>query len=154
MSNGTRIIRASRGPAFMQEGWLQEAAVRMPLNSLSPDVIEPDVAGTIRCAARLHADGHHAATGAAPRAGVQNTFDIRGFVPEYVRPLYCDGIGPSGGAALSGDPGDIALTGAAARVKTLQTRLVVPVDRVIMTAGTTSIRDRGVAESRGRTHAR
>ena len=103
MSNGTRIIRAPRG------------------------------AGTIRCTARLHGDGHHVATGAAvPRAGVQNTFDIRGFVPEYVRPLYCDGIGPFGGAALSGDPDDIALTDAAARVKTLQTRLVVPVDRAIM----------------------
>jgi urocanate hydratase len=43
-------------------------------------------------------------------AGLQNAFDIPGFVPEYVRPLFCEGKGPFRWVALSGDPADIART--------------------------------------------
>ncbi len=43
-------------------------------------------------------------------AGVTNAFDIPGFVPEYVRPLFCEGKGPFRWVALSGDPKDIART--------------------------------------------
>ena len=50
----------------------------------------------------------------AQRAGIENAFDIRGFVPEYVRPLFCEGKGPFRWAALSGDPDDIAVTDEAA----------------------------------------
>ena len=46
----------------------------------------------------------------AKRAGVDRAFDIRGFVPEYVRPLFCEGQGPFRWAALSGDPDDIRIT--------------------------------------------
>jgi urocanate hydratase len=46
----------------------------------------------------------------AEKAGVSNAFDIPGFVPEYIRPLFCTGKGPFRWAALSGDPGDIAAT--------------------------------------------
>lgn len=42
--------------------------------------------------------------------GVKNAFDIPGFVPEYIRPLFCDGKGPFRWAALSGDPDDIYRT--------------------------------------------
>lgn len=42
--------------------------------------------------------------------GVANAFDFNGFVPEYVRPLFCDGKGPFRWVALSGDPNDIAVT--------------------------------------------
>jgi urocanate hydratase len=49
--------------------------------------------------------------------GVKNAFDIPGFVPQYVRPLFCRGIGPFRWAALSGDPEDIFRTDA--RVKEL-----------------------------------
>ena len=42
--------------------------------------------------------------------GVANAFEIPGFVPEYVRPLFCDGKGPFRWAALSGDPEDIYRT--------------------------------------------
>ena len=41
-------------------------------------------------------------------AGLTDAFDIPGFVPEYVRPLFCEGKGPFRWAALSGDPKDIA----------------------------------------------
>jgi urocanate hydratase len=43
-------------------------------------------------------------------AGIADAFDIPGFVPEYIRPLFCEGKGPFRWAALSGDPDDIAAT--------------------------------------------
>lgn len=46
----------------------------------------------------------------AKKAGVSNAFDIPGFVPEYIRPLFCEGKGPFRWVALSGDPRDIART--------------------------------------------
>src|SRR3546814_17670584 len=49
--------------------------------------------------------------------GVENAFDFPGFVPAYIRPLFCRGIGPFRWAALSGDPEDIYRT--AAKVKEL-----------------------------------
>jgi urocanate hydratase len=45
-------------------------------------------------------------------AGVGNAFDIRGFVPAYIRPLFCRGVGPFRWVALSGDPEDIRRTDA------------------------------------------
>jgi urocanate hydratase len=44
--------------------------------------------------------------------GVSNAFDIPGFVPEYIRPLFCRGVGPFRWVALSGDPEDIYKTDA------------------------------------------
>ena len=44
--------------------------------------------------------------------GVENAFDFPGFVPAYVRPLFCRGVGPFRWAALSGDPEDIYKTDA------------------------------------------
>ena len=44
--------------------------------------------------------------------GVDNAFDFPGFVPAYVRPLFCRGVGPFRWAALSGDPEDIYRTDA------------------------------------------
>ena len=46
----------------------------------------------------------------AEKAGVADAFAIPGFVPEYIRPLFCRGKGPFRWAALSGDPADIAAT--------------------------------------------
>jgi urocanate hydratase len=48
--------------------------------------------------------------GEALANGLKNAFDIPGFVPEYIRPLFCDGKGPFRWAALSGDPADIYRT--------------------------------------------
>ncbi len=48
--------------------------------------------------------------GQAQKAGVANAFDIPGFVPEYIRPLFCLGKGPFRWAALSGKPQDIYAT--------------------------------------------
>jgi urocanate hydratase len=46
----------------------------------------------------------------AKKAGVENAFEIPGFVPEYIRPLFCEGKGPFRWVALSGDQQDIART--------------------------------------------
>ena len=46
--------------------------------------------------------------GEALEAGVEEAFAYPGFVPAYIRPLFCRGIGPFRWAALSGDPGDIS----------------------------------------------
>jgi len=48
--------------------------------------------------------------GEAQAAGVKNAFAIPGFVPEFIRPLFCDGKGPFRWVALSGDPEDIHRT--------------------------------------------
>jgi urocanate hydratase len=45
----------------------------------------------------------------AAEAGVENAFDFPGFVPAFIRPLFCEGKGPFRVAALSGDPNDIAV---------------------------------------------
>ncbi|MES2767916.1 MAG: urocanate hydratase [Bdellovibrionota bacterium] len=51
----------------------------------------------------------------AEKGGVKNAFDIPGFVPEYIRPLFCKGSGPFRWVALSGDPKDIEVTDNAIR---------------------------------------
>ncbi len=48
--------------------------------------------------------------GQALEMGVKDAFRIPGFVPEYIRPLFCEGKGPFRWAALSGEPSDIAVT--------------------------------------------
>jgi urocanate hydratase len=51
----------------------------------------------------------------AQDVGCRNAFDFPGFVPAYVRPLFCRGVGPFRWVALSGDPDDIAKTDAKVR---------------------------------------
>jgi len=48
--------------------------------------------------------------GQAQKAGVKNAFDVGGFVPLFIRPLFCEGKGPFRWAALSGDPNDLFVT--------------------------------------------
>ena len=48
--------------------------------------------------------------GQAQKAGVDNAFDVGGFVPLFIRPLFCEGKGPFRWAALSGDPNDLYVT--------------------------------------------
>ena len=48
--------------------------------------------------------------GQAQRAGVANAFEVEGFVPLFIRPLFCEGKGPFRWAALSGDPNDLFVT--------------------------------------------
>ena len=71
------------------------------------------------------------ATTSAPRreqAGVADAFDIPGFVPEYIRPLFCEGKGPFRWAALSGDPADIDATDELALEMFADDEALVPLD--------------------------
>jgi urocanate hydratase len=49
----------------------------------------------------------------ARQGGFERAFEFPGFVPAYIRPLFCEGMGPFRWVALSGDPADIAVTDAA-----------------------------------------
>ncbi len=60
----------------------------------------------------------------AKDVGVKNAFDFPGFVPAYIRPLFCRGKGPFRWAALSGDPEDIAKTDAKMRELFPQDRML------------------------------
>src|SRR5262249_14713504 len=71
----------------------------------------------------------------AQKAGVKNAFDIPGFVPEYIRPLFCEGRGPFRWVALSGEPEDIARTDQLAlelfpKNKTLARWMKLAIDRI------------------------
>ena len=48
--------------------------------------------------------------GQAQKAGVDDAFEVGGFVPLFIRPLFCEGKGPFRWAALSGDPNDLFVT--------------------------------------------
>jgi urocanate hydratase len=61
--------------------------------------------------------------------GVHDAFDFPGFVPAYIRPLFCRGIGPFRWAALSGDPEDIYKTDA-------KVRELIPTTRTCITGST------------------
>lgn len=63
--------------------------------------------------------------GEAKENGISNAFDIPGFVPEFIRPLFCDGKGPFRWAALSGDPNDIYVTDQAVKETFPENKLLV-----------------------------
>ena len=65
----------------------------------------------------------------ARAGGFERAFDYPGFVPAYVRPLFCRGIGPFRWVALSGDPDDIAATDAAMRELFPDERAAAPLAR-------------------------
>lgn len=63
--------------------------------------------------------------GEAKANGLENAFDIPGFVPEFIRPLFCDGKGPFRWAALSGDPKDIYATDEAVKAAFPEDKLLL-----------------------------
>ncbi|HVS12651.1 MAG TPA: urocanate hydratase [Thermoanaerobaculia bacterium] len=63
-----------------------------------------------RAGAQVFDYGNNLRGQVADRRGMSEAFDIPGFVPEFIRPLFCQGSGPFRWAALSGDPTDIAVT--------------------------------------------
>jgi urocanate hydratase len=94
-------LRRSRPDEYIQRSYDAMAAhVRAMLALQSLGSITFDYGNNIRAQAQ--------------KAGVERAFDIPGFVPEYIRPLFCEGKGPFRWAALSGDPEDIRATDRAA----------------------------------------
>ncbi|MBI3139266.1 MAG: urocanate hydratase [Sphingobacteriales bacterium] len=83
--------------------------VQLMLQLMDKGAITFDYGNNIRARAKEYEDQH-------PESSIQNLktkgrcFDFPGFVPAYIRPLFCEGKGPFRWAALSGDPADIAVT--------------------------------------------
>ncbi|MGO2321164.1 urocanate hydratase [Vibrio casei] len=105
---------------YLPQGWSMEDAKRMRLKDEAKVVKAAKQSMAIQVQAMLDLQAKGAATldygnnirQMALEEGVTNAFDFPGFVPAYIRPLFCQGIGPFRWVALSGDPEDIYKTDA------------------------------------------
>jgi urocanate hydratase len=105
---------------YLPRGWTLEEAIEQRQSNPARVVAEAKKSMAIQVRAMLDFQSAGAATldygnnirQMALEEGVSNAFDFPGFVPAYVRPLFCEGIGPFRWVALSGDPEDIYKTDA------------------------------------------
>ncbi len=105
---------------YLPQGWTMERWSRT--RSQDPKSVEAAARASMRNQVEAMVDFHKAGVPTvdygnnirqvAHDAGLANAFDFPGFVPAYVRPLFCRGIGPFRWVALSGDPEDIRRTDA------------------------------------------
>ncbi|MGR6837736.1 urocanate hydratase [Aliivibrio wodanis] len=103
---------------YLPQGWSMEQAAEMRLKDESIVVSAAKKSMAIQVQAMLDLQSAGSATvdygnnirQMALEEGIANAFDFPGFVPAYIRPLFCEGIGPFRWAALSGDPEDIYKT--------------------------------------------
>lgn len=103
---------------YLPQGWTLEQAASMRKTDEAAVVKEAKKSMAVHVKAMLALQAAGAATTdygnnirqMAFEEGVTNAFDFPGFVPAYVRPLFCEGIGPFRWVALSGDPEDIYKT--------------------------------------------
>jgi urocanate hydratase len=93
--NDALALRVSDPERYRRESWrTMGEQVRAMLEFQRQGVPTFDYGNNIRAQAKEHAD-------------VEDAFDFPGFVPAYIRPLFCEGKGPFRWVALSGDPNDI-----------------------------------------------
>lgn len=105
---------------YLPQGWTLEEAAAMRQQDAQAVVKAAKQSMAVQVQAMLDLQARGAATldygnnirQMALEEGVENAFDFPGFVPAYIRPLFCQGIGPFRWAALSGDPEDIYKTDA------------------------------------------
>ena len=105
---------------YLPQGWTMRQAAEMRHTDEAAVVKAAKASMAIQVQAMLTLQERGAATldygnnirQMALEEGVENAFDFPGFVPAYIRPLFCQGIGPFRWAALSGDPEDIYKTDA------------------------------------------
>lgn len=105
---------------YLPQNWSMEKAAEMRLKDEAAVVQAAKESMAVQVQAMLTLQERGAATldygnnirQMAKEVGVANAFDFPGFVPAYIRPLFCEGIGPFRWAALSGDPEDIYKTDA------------------------------------------
>ncbi|TKB43287.1 urocanate hydratase [Thalassotalea mangrovi] len=105
---------------YLPKGWTMEHAAEMRKKDEAAVVKAAKQSMAIQVQAMLDLQAAGAATTdygnnirqMALEEGVKNAFDFPGFVPAYIRPLFCEGIGPFRWVALSGDPEDIYKTDA------------------------------------------
>jgi urocanate hydratase len=134
--NAAEVLTTLLAAGFEADVVTDQTSAHDPLNGYVPDRMTPDEADALRTAdpqgyierSRRAMAAHCAAMvgfkdrgaevfdyGNSLRAeaklgGFERAFDYPGFVPAYVRPLFCEGKGPFRWVALSGDPADIAAT--------------------------------------------
>ena len=105
---------------YLPQGWTMEHAAEMRLKDEAAVVKAAKQSMAVQVQAMLDLQAMGSATTdygnnirqMAWEEGVTNAFDFSGFVPAYIRPLFCQGIGPFRWVALSGDPEDIYKTDA------------------------------------------
>ncbi|NQY35576.1 MAG: urocanate hydratase [Alteromonadaceae bacterium] len=105
---------------YLPKGWTMEYAAEMREKDEAKVVKAAKQSMAIQVKAMLDLQAAGSATTdygnnirqMAFEEGVKNAFDFPGFVPAYIRPLFCEGIGPFRWVALSGDPEDIYKTDA------------------------------------------
>ena len=105
---------------YLPQGWTLEHAAQMRKTDEAAVVKAAKESMAVQVKAMLTLQDKGAATldygnnirQMAFDVGVKNAFDFPGFVPAYIRPLFCEGIGPFRWVALSGDPEDIYKTDA------------------------------------------
>lgn len=103
---------------YLPQGWTMEQAAEMRLKDEDAVVSAAKKSMAVQVQAMLALQSAGSATvdygnnirQMALEEGVTNAFDFPGFVPAYIRPLFCEGIGPFRWVALSGDPEDIYKT--------------------------------------------
>ncbi|WP_217693801.1 MULTISPECIES: urocanate hydratase [Thalassotalea] len=103
---------------YLPQGWSMEYAAEMRQKDEAAVVKAAKLSMAVQVQAMLAMQSAGAATTdygnnirqMALEEGVKNAFDFPGFVPAYIRPLFCEGIGPFRWVALSGDPEDIYKT--------------------------------------------
>jgi urocanate hydratase len=83
--------------------------VQLMLQLMDRGTITFDYGNNIRARAKEYEE-QQVSKGVLLAYALERTFDFPGFVPAYIRPLFCEGKGPFRWAALSGDPADIAVT--------------------------------------------
>lgn len=83
--------------------------VQLMLQLMDKGAITFDYGNNIRARAKEHEEQQQT-NGSVLTYALGRSFDFPGFVPAYIRPLFCEGKGPFRWAALSGDPADIAVT--------------------------------------------
>jgi urocanate hydratase len=130
VGSGARPAQPSRGTELSCSGWQQEAVLRMLMNNLDPEVAQrPDdllvYGGTGRVARSREAfdaivrelrrleddetllvasgtfDYGNSIRAPAQAGGVEDAFGLPGFVPAFIRPLFCEGKGPFRWVALA-----------------------------------------------------
>ncbi|MFT6920231.1 MAG: urocanate hydratase [Cognaticolwellia sp.] len=105
---------------YLPQGWSMAQAEKMRIEDEAGVVKAAKHSMAVQVQAMLDLQAAGAATTdygnnirqMALEEGVKNAFNFPGFVPAYVRPLFCEGIGPFRWVALSGDPEDIYKTDA------------------------------------------
>jgi urocanate hydratase len=103
---------------YLPVGWTLEQAVE--LRKSDPERVVNEAKESMALQVQAMLDFHHMGIPTfdygnnirqmAMEKGVENAFDFPGFVPAYIRPLFCRGVGPFRWAALSGNPEDIYKT--------------------------------------------